>query len=335
MRESTFIDRNKNRWEDIELEVEDEASNPDESASRFIDLVNDLSYTQTHYPHSKITTYLNFLASRVYKSIYFNQKKDKNPIIDFWKKDFPLIIGHNKKVLWVALAFFATFSTLGFICSFLEPDFIEGILGQNYVEMTEENIRKGIPFNVYSSKTPVEMFLQILANNLLVGLMLYMSGFLLGIGAVYNTFRNGVMFGAFMSLFIKNNLGADAVFIIMLHGTFELMGLVLECMAGLILGLSFLFPHTLTRKQAFRKGLAESAKIYIGTVPFTFVAALIESFITYLGRGGLQHSNVFVLLALSLIFIGSWSMVVWYFFIYSRNMTLQIPYEKYLKTFIA
>ncbi len=71
-------------------------------------------------------------------------------------------------------------------------------------------------------------------------------------------------------MFYQNQLGLQSFLVIMLHGTLELMGLVLECMAGLILGLSFLFPKTLTRKQSFMKGLNESAKIYIGTVPFTF-----------------------------------------------------------------
>ena len=327
MRETTFIDKNKSRWIDIETYQKED---PDEISSDFIDLTSDLSYAQTHYPHSKITSYLNFLAARVYKSIY--QKKEGNPIIDFWKKDFPLILGHNQKVLYLATAFFITFCSLGAILATIEPDFIEGVLGSGYVEMTENNIRKGIPFGVYADELPFKMFLHIFANNFFVGLILYMSGVFIGLGSFYHTFKNGLMVGTFLTMFFKHNLGFQAIFVINLHGTFELMGLVLECTAGLILGLSVLFPDTLSRKQAFKKGMFESAKIFIGTIPFTFIAAFIESYITRLGSAGLQSSNLLVSSLLVILFISCWAFLIWYFFIYSRKLAKAIPLEEYLKS---
>jgi uncharacterized membrane protein SpoIIM required for sporulation len=329
MREASFIDKNKHRWHDIE---HFEKENPDEISSDFIDLVNDLSYAQTHYPHSRITNYINFLAARVYKSIFVQQ--DKNPILEYWKKDFPLVIGHNQKVLWVAVSFFFTFSILGYVCSFLDTNFIESVLGAGYVQMTEANIKKGIPFGVYESKSALSMFLTIFANNLFVGLIVYMSGILLGIGTFYHTFKNGLMFGTFMAMFFKHSLGIQAVCVIMLHGTLELMGLILECMAGLILGLSFLFPNTLTRKEALKKGMLESAKIYIGTIPFTILAAFIESYVTHLGKGGFSQANPLIMILLAIVFISSWVFVIWYFFIYSKKVAKAFPLEDYLKEIV-
>ena len=114
MRETTFIDKNRSRWLEIEASKKED---PDEISSDFIDLTSDLSYAQTHYPHSKITSYLNFLSAGVYKSIY--QKQDKNPIVNFWKKDFPLILGHNQKVysflLYLQFLLVAYFPNLEFL----------------------------------------------------------------------------------------------------------------------------------------------------------------------------------------------------------------------------
>ncbi|MDZ7933405.1 MAG: stage II sporulation protein M [Emticicia sp.] len=202
MREGTFIDRNVKRWEDIESDVK---TDPDEISSDFIDLMNDLSYAQTHYPHSKINEYVNSLSSRVYKKIFLHQKQGKNPIYYFWVRDFPAILGHNSKILWVATISFLIFCVLGYICSTIDTNFIEAILGADYVKMTEENIKKGEPFGVYSSTSPLDMFLRIFSNNLWVGLILFVSGIGLGIGTFYFTFSNGVMVGAFLSLFIANN----------------------------------------------------------------------------------------------------------------------------------
>jgi uncharacterized membrane protein SpoIIM required for sporulation len=326
MREAAFIDKNNQRWHDIEHFTKDD---PDEVASDFIDLVTDLSYAQTHYPHSRITNYINFLAARVYKSIFTN--KEKNPILDYWKRDFPLIIGHNIKVLWVAVSFFFTFSILGYVCSFIDTNFIESVLGSGYVEMTESNIRKGMPFGVYEDADKMTMFLRIFANNLFVGLLIFISGIFVGIGTFYHTFKNGLMVGTFMAMFFKHHLGVQAIFVIMLHGTLELMGLILECMAGLILGLSFLFPGTLTRMQSLKKGLLESSKIYIGTIPFTILAAFIESYVTHLGKSGFNNANALIMGLLVIVFIGSWIFVVWYFFIYSKKVALNIPLEEYYK----
>ena len=143
------------------------------------------------------------------------------------------------------------------------------------------------------------------------------------------------MFGTFMAMFFKHNLGIQAISVIMLHGTLELMGLILECMAGLILGLSFLFPNTLTRKEALKKGMLESAKIYIGTIPFTILAAFIESYVTHLGKGGFSQANLLIMIVLGIVLIGSWVLVIWYFFIYSKKVAKAFPLEVYLKEIVS
>lgn len=327
MRETTFIDRNRTKWLSIEAQEKD---NPDEVANDFIDLTSDLSYAKSHFPHSKITSYLNFLASKVYKSIF--ETKSKPLFKNFWKNEFPLIIGHNRKVLIISSVFFILFVILGAICSVLEVDFIDAVMGRGYVEITENNIRRGKPFDIYASEQPLKMFLTIFSNNFAVGLIIYISGALLGIGTFFHTFKNGLMVGTFLTMFFKHNLGFQALAVIMLHGTLELMGLVLETMAGLILGLSFLFPHTLTRWQSFKKGLMESGKIFIGTFPITLLAAFIESYITRLGNTGFKNTPLIITILLLLILVASWVFIVYYFFIYSKKLTQKVPLEEYLKS---
>lgn len=327
MRETTFIDRNRNKWLSIEAQEKD---NPDEVASDFIDLTSDLSYAKSHFPHSKITSYLNFLASKVYKSIF--ETKSKSIIKNFWKKEFPLIIGHNRKILIASSAFFIIFVILGAICSVLEVDFIDSVLGSGYVDITENNIRRGKPFDIYASEQPLRMFLSIFSNNFSVGLIIYISGALLGIGTFFHTFKNGLMVGTFLTMFFKHNLGIQAFAVIMLHGTLELMGLVLETMAGLILGLSFLFPHTLSRWQAFKKGLMESGKIFIGTFPITLLAAFIESYITRMGNTGFKNTPIFVTILLLLVLVASWVFIIYYFFIFSKKLSQKVSLEEYLKS---
>ncbi|MGL4629751.1 MAG: stage II sporulation protein M [Leadbetterella sp.] len=326
MREAAFIKKNQSKWQVIE---EGQENDPDIVASNFIDLVSDLSYAKTHYPHSKITFYINYLASNVYK--WLNSAKKKNPIKSFFTYDIPLVLGQNHKILWFATAYFLCCCFLGVLFSYVEPDFINSIMGQDYVQMTEKNIKNGKPFEVYNlDKDPFLMFLRIFANNFFVGLILFVSGMLLGIGTIYFTFKNGVMVGAFLTMFVKHKLGTTAFFIIMQHGTLELTGLILECTAGLILGFSFMLPQTLSRKEAFKKGLKESAMIFISTIPITFLAAVIESYVTRFGNAGFKNLNVMVAVLLILIFVASWAFVIWYYFIYSYKLSKKVAYQDYL-----
>lgn len=324
MRESTFIDRNRSKWKEIE---DFEKTDPDETASDFVEIISDLSYAQTRYPHSKINSYLNHLAVSVYRSVYRNKKPQ--PLLEFWKTTFPLILGKNKKILGLASALFVAFCILGAVCADLDPEFVESVMGSEYIAMTEENIAKGEPFGVYATENPFRMFLSILANNLFVGLMVFISGIFMGIGSVYHTFRNAIMVGSFFHLFFRADLGLNALVVVGLHGTLELMSLVLECMAGMILGLSALFPGTLTRRQAFRKGLNQSALIYIGTVPFTLIAAFIESYVTRYGSDGLRSDNLALTGLLTLVFVLSWAILIWYFFIYSSRVARSVADPEY------
>lgn len=315
MRESTFIDRNRSKWKAIE---DFPKTDPDETASDFIEVVSDLSYAQTRYPHSRINSYLNHLAVNAYQSVYRHRKSQ--PFLDFWRTTFPLLLGKNRKTLLLSSALFLVFCILGAVCAHLEPEFVESVMGSEYIAMTEENIAKGEPFGVYAAENPLRMFFSILSNNLFVGLIVFISGIFMGLGSLYHTFRNAIMVGSFFHLFFRAELGLNALVVVGLHGTLELMGLVLQCMAGLILGLSMLFPGTLTRPQAFRKGLSESARIYLGTLPFTFIAAFIESYITRYGIYGLGADPIFLNVLLLLVLLISWVILIWYFFIYSRRV---------------
>jgi hypothetical protein len=66
LREGLFIKKNKDRWERLEHET---PVSPDEMASDFTKLVDDLAYAKTFYPSSRVTQYINALAARIYLGI--------------------------------------------------------------------------------------------------------------------------------------------------------------------------------------------------------------------------------------------------------------------------
>ncbi|MEJ7677794.1 MAG: hypothetical protein WKG06_07990 [Segetibacter sp.] len=58
------------------------------------------------------------------------------------------------------------FCFIGAISAKYDESFIRLILGESYVNMTNENIEKGDPFGVYKSNGPLNMFFAIAFNNI-------------------------------------------------------------------------------------------------------------------------------------------------------------------------
>ncbi len=146
MREGQFIQQNIEKWKTYQYEP---TTDPDEMANRFTELVNDLGYAKTFYPQSKVTQYLNKLASEIYLGIYKNKKEESSRIVRFWKTELPLVIEKYHLELLYAFLIFIFFALVAAFSAANDQSFVRGVLGNDYVEMTEQNIAKGDPFGVY------------------------------------------------------------------------------------------------------------------------------------------------------------------------------------------
>ena len=246
MREGRFIKKNIEKWKQYQYET---ATDPDEMAHQFTELVNDLGYSKTFYPHSKVTQYLNGLASKIYLGIYKNKREESSRILRFWKTELPLTVKKYHRELLYSFLLFTVFAIMAAFSTVQDQSFVRGVLGNNYVEMTEDNIARGDPFGVYKDKEKLEMFLTIALNNVKVSFMVFVGGFLLSIGTVWMLFENGMMLGSFEAFFFLKDLGWQSVLVVWIHGTLEISAIIIAGGAGLIVGNSILFPGTHKRLQ--------------------------------------------------------------------------------------
>ncbi|WP_431293588.1 stage II sporulation protein M [Pedobacter sp. P26] len=305
MREALFVKQNSEKWQHYDSMQQ---ANPDEVANQFIEITNDLAYSKTFYPNSKTTAYLNGLAAKLHQSVYKNKKEKSNRFIHFWKTELPSIFFQHRKQILYALFFFLVSCSIGALSAKYDDTFVRLIMGDGYVNMTNENIAKGDPFGVYKQDNEFMMFLQIGSNNIFVALYTFVLGILFSFGSIVSLFRNGIMLGSFQYFFFSKGLGFQSVLVIWIHGTLEISAIVLAGAAGLILGNSFLFPKTYTRMASIQKGAKDGLKIVIGLIPIFIVAAFFESFVT-------RHTEMPLALSL-LILLSSAAFMIWYVFIY-------------------
>ena len=313
MREGLFIRKNLEKWKKLQYEP---ATDPDEVAGEFTELVDDLGYAKTFYPHSKVTVYLNGLASKVYLGIYKNKKEESSRIVRFWKTELPLVVRkHHREILYSFLIFIG-FAIIAAFSAAHDETFVRGVLGDKYVEMTEENIAKGDPFGVYKSDNPLTMFLSIALKNIQVSFVVFVMGFLLSAGTVWQLFKNGIMLGAFQYYFFAKGLGWKSVLVIWIHGTMEISSIIIAGAAGFVLGNSILFPGTYKRLDSLKRGGKDGLKMLIGLVPVFIAAAFLEGFVTRYSTMPIWLS-IFILTA-SLVF------VIWYFVLYPIKLQKKV-----------
>ena len=314
-----FIKKNAEKWKKYQ---ETEPVNPDDASERFITVMDDLAYAKTFYPGSKLTKWINGLAAGIYQNIYRNKKEKFSRIFTFWKYELPLIIRKHHRTFLFTAVIFILFTVIGFLSSKHNPDFIKGVMGEEYVNMTEDNIAKGDPFGVYKDDNPFNMFVRIAFNNIKVAFITFIGGFTLGIVTLNLLWSTGIMLGSFQYLFFSNGLGIQSVLVIWIHGTIEISSIIIAGAAGFILANGFLFPGTYTRIESFKRNAKDAAKILICLVPFFIAAAFLESYITHLMSetydrkpDGIPSWVSICILATSLF------LIVWYFIVHPIKLS--------------
>lgn len=194
---------------------------PDRLAEIFIQLTDDLSFARTQYPKSRVTNYLNNLASKIHLEIYKNKKEEKNRFITFWKYELPGVLYQSRKQLLYAFLIFTVSILIGCVSAYYDETFVRLILGDAYVNMTLENIENGNPTAVFSKSGEADMFFAITFNNVRVSFIAFAAGLFFSLGTGLILFGNGVMVGAIYSFFLKQELAGQAFSVIMLHGTID------------------------------------------------------------------------------------------------------------------
>ena len=324
MKEVTFIRRNIDKWRQAEKTIETaSAQSPDRLADVYVDITSDLAFAQTHYPRSRITLYLNNLASALHNTLYRNKREKWSRILTFWHTEVPLAVYGARRELLCSFLVFAASVLIGVVSQLGDPEFVRLILGNEYVDMTLRTVRRfgitvreteegfeiaeGDPMAVYKGGDEGSMFLGITINNVRVSFLCFAAGLFTSVGTGWLLLTNGVMVGSFQAFFAQHSLLGESMLAVWLHGTLEISAIVIAGAAGIAMGNGWLFPGTYPRLASFRMAARRGMKIVMGTVPVFVVAGFIEGFLT-------RHTEAPDALRLLLIILSA--VFIAYYYIY-------------------
>lgn len=280
MKETSFIEQNKEKWNRFEQLYESKSNDPEELSDLYMDITDDLSYAQTFYKRRTVRVYLNQLGQKVYTGVHKQKGESFKKFFTVWKTSLPLEIYRSRKNLLFALIAFLIYAIIGVVTTYIDPEFPRTVMGDGYVDMTLMNIKNGNPLAVYESNRQLDMFIGITSNNMKVAFLTFFVGFFFTIGTHIIMFSNGVMLGAFQYFFHSKGLLVTSFLGIWIHGAFEISAIVLAGGAGITAGNGLLFPGSYTRMQALQLSTKRGLKIMLSLVPFIIAAGFLESFVT-------------------------------------------------------
>lgn len=305
MKETHFIEKNKDKWKSYETELEKAYKDPDKLSEIFINVTDDLSYARTFYKNRSVRVYLNDLAQKIFGNIYKHKRSPLNRFFYFWKEELPIILYETRFDFRLSFFVFLLSFLIGVLSTSMDSEFPRIILGDDYVNMTIENIKKGDPMAVYKQQGQFGMSVGITINNIFVAFLTFIIGVFAAIGTVGILIRNGVMVGAFQYFFYEQGVFMESFFTIWMHGTLEISAIIIAGAAGITMGKGLLFPGTLSRIKSFQISAKRGLKIMTGLVPIFIIAGFIEGYVTR----HTELSNVFrgFFILTCLLFI------LWYF----------------------
>lgn len=278
-----FIKKNKPNWEKLQDYINKAEKKGSKTLSPhelkdFLYLYEEgayhLSYSNTHFPNSNSSKFLNALVGRAHNNIYTTEKVRFKSFLHYINKGFGKYLKECSRYIM--------FSTLIFTFGFL--------LGLVMVLMKESNayyflpaqLIEGLDYSI-SSRTDWNyplMSSYIMTNNIGVALKAFILGITFGLGTIYILYLNGAMLGGLTGLIYLNGNPTVYWSLILPHGFMELFAIFVSGGAGFIIAYHLLVPGDLSRAHSTILGGKKASSLILGVTILLVVAGIIEGFFT-------------------------------------------------------
>ena len=231
-----------------------------------------------------VLNYLESLCARAYFQVYGARASLLERIGHFLRRGFPSAVRAALgpillAALWMSLgaviAFVLVQGNIDWYYTFVGADMASG----RTPAASTESLRAALYDGEDSAAEMLYLFATYLfTHNSAVGMFAFALGFALGIPTVLLIFYNGLILGAFLALYDSRGLVWDLTGWLMVHGTTEILAIVLCGGGGLVLARAIIFPEHESRLESLARRGRAAGTLIMGAVMMLFVAGLLEGF---------------------------------------------------------
>jgi uncharacterized membrane protein SpoIIM required for sporulation len=246
--------------------------------------ISSLSVARSITLDRNVLLYLEGLAARAYFFVYGARGSFGVGVLRFFSRQFPQAVREARynilaaafvMFLGVAVGCLLTLSNMDWFYTFVG----EGLAGGRTPTATTEYLREALYDDGGGALETLYLFATYLfTHNSQIGILAFALGFALGVPVILLMFYNGLMIGAFVALYASRGLTIELVAWLTIHGTTELLAVILCGGAGLALGTAFAFPGRHGRLANLAQKGPRAGIIAIGAIVMLLVAGLLEGF---------------------------------------------------------
>ncbi len=310
VKQSTFVSKYQNIWqdfdklcEDLGIDMSQLALSQSTALSDIVDKqakkqkVRQASYPMIrlyrqicqHYALARQRHYSPQLVAQLHQRvmighqlIYQNQSNYIHQFLTFIFYVFPARLRQHQVLFWIAFAlFFVPLIVMGLACYF-NSELIYSVMSAWQVSEMEymydpSNNSLGREMN-RQSDTDMMMFGHYVYNNISIDFQMYAMGLFAGVGTIFVTLYNGVVIGAVAGHLTQLGFSETFWSFVAGHSALELVAAVIASASGLRLAQPFIAPYPYSRKQAFVVAGKQSIQMLLGASFMTFLAAFVEAF---------------------------------------------------------
>ena len=230
--------------------------------------------------------HLNGLCVRAYAFLYSAGAAPSERRV--WGREFPRLLRTTWRAIVLAWLLLAIGAGLGASLTHTDPAALYAMLpiGFGYSPDRIDRLwssQEARATFLERSETPVSRNIlfgsQLFAHNTRVGILSFATGMLAGVPSALLQLYNGMMLGAFGSLFFRDTWPVEFFAWLAPHAVPELTAITLCCAGGLVLGSAVAAPGRRRRMVALREDSVPALLLVVAAVPLFLLAALTESFI--------------------------------------------------------
>ncbi|MDJ0949861.1 MAG: stage II sporulation protein M [Alphaproteobacteria bacterium] len=231
-----------------------------------------------------VLRYLESLSMRAYFCVYGARASLFQSVGGFFLRGFPNAVrAAGWPVLIAALCM--CFGTLvGYAATSANADWFytfvpEGVAGGRSPTSSTQDLREVLYGQGRGATESLAAFASFLfTHNAKVGMLCFALGFALGVPTILLLIHTGLILGAFVALYDGRGLMVEFLAWVSIHGTTELLAVILCGGGGLVLAGSIVFPGRASRLDTLAASGRRASRIVIGAVAMFFVAGLLEGF---------------------------------------------------------
>ncbi|MBY0450858.1 MAG: stage II sporulation protein M [Cyanobacteria bacterium] len=239
-------------------------------------LLSDIARVRSYPDFQHLAPYLNNLLQRAHHRIYAKPPTRWRDIAHFFVYQFPQCFRRHAWVISLAFGTFVLGTVIAMTTVSLDPATANYFLPQPIIDQVKE----GHLWMEQMDAAPSQSSL-LMTNNIRVAFNAFVGGVFLGIGTLLVMFYNGMFaFGGPMQICFLYGKGWDLLLFMIAHGVIELTTIFIAGGAGMIIGISMLFPGDRPRWQAVQEKGKDALVLVAGCVALLVLAGLIEGMIS-------------------------------------------------------